>query len=550
MRSSVQEQARIESPTSVPTEQQATGDNGWGILTSLLLALLAGLCMAAASAPWQQAWLLPVGVATIVCVLGNHGSRGSFVIGYACGAAYVLSLTWWMRAVGTDAWLLVGVAVGIYFGLLGLGLALVRRLPLWPLWSAILWSAMEIALSAWPLGGFPWVRLAWGTADSPLALWFPWVGVTGVSFLVAFAGTSLAWLVTRARKRPVAAVSLSLLLGVLVLMPSVFTWNSNRCCPQRGAASARVAVVQGDVPGAGDDLLAVHRQVTANHVEATAKLGSRILRGEVAAPDFVLWPENSTAVDPFKDTSVNRAISHAARAVGVPIVVGAVVDAERPDRVRNQGIVWDPEGGVGERYTKRHPVPVGEYIPFRDFLGGLQIGRLAMIPRDMVPGVRSRPLEINGIRVADLICFDVAFDDSLVEPVRRGAELITVQTSNAMFINTAQPEQQFNISRLRALETGRTVVVASTNGLSGIINPDGTVRSTIAPRTTGVLVADVPLRENMTWGVRLAEPLRLAMLLLAFGALAWASFLHLGYRSSRPRREGYNARPETRGSFL
>ncbi len=69
--------------------------------------------------------------------------------------------------------------------------------------------------------------------------------------------------------------------------------------------------------------------------------------------------------------------------------------------------------------------------------------------------------------VADAICFDVAYDDGIYGQVARGAELLTVQTSNAIFIHTAQIDQQFEISRLRALETGRWVVVAAINGVSG-----------------------------------------------------------------------------------
>lgn len=184
--------------------------------------------------------------------------------------------------------------------------------------------------------------------------------------------------------------------------------------------------------------------------------------------------------------------------------------------------------------TKRHPVPFGEYIPFRDWLAGLKIGRLATIPRDMLPGTRSAPLDINGLAVADLISFDVAFDDSTAEQVRHGAQMITVQTSNAMFIKTAQPQQQFTISLLRAMETGRTVVVASTNGISGVTAPDGSIRSTIAPRTTDVLVAEVPLQSRLTIATIIGGPLKALVLGSAGGALAWAGVccLHRRRRSA------------------
>ena len=155
----------------------------------------------------------------------------------------------------------------------------------------------------------------------------------------------------------------------------------------------------------------------------------------------------------------------------------------------NQGIVWDPVPGAGDRYTKRHPVPFGEYIPWRNVFGD-SFGKLDMIPRDMLSGTREEPLRVGGALVADAICFDVAYDDGLYDQVDHGAQLVVVQTSNAMFIHTAQIEQQFAISRLRALETrARRSSWRSVNGRTGIIAPDGAVIASAEPRTTAVVDA-------------------------------------------------------------
>jgi apolipoprotein N-acyltransferase len=262
-----------------------------------------------------------------------------------------------------------------------------------------------------------------------------------------------------------------------------------------------VAAVQGDVPGNGDNILLDFRQVTRNHVDATVDLARDAAAGRVPAPDFVIWPENSTAVDPFADAETGAGIEEASKALGVPLLVGAIVDAG-PRNVLNQGIVWDPATGAGDRYTKWHPVPYGEYIPFRRFFSG-NFGRLALIPRDMLSGTRTEPLTIAGVRVGDAICFDVAYDDGLYAQVGKGAQMLAVQTSNATFIHTSQIDQQFAISRLRAIETGRYVVVAATNGVSGIIAPDGTVLDRAGTRTRDVLVERIGLDGAITPAVRL-----------------------------------------------
>jgi len=292
-----------------------------------------------------------------------------------------------------------------------------------------------------------------------------------------------------------------------------------------------VAVVQGDVPGNGDDILYDFRQVTQNQVDVTTRLADDVAAGREPRPDFVVWPENSTAVDPFRDQQTNAGILAASNAIGVPILVGAIVDAGR-DHVLNQGIVWDPYTGAGDRYTKHHPVVFGEYIPFRSYLDDLQIGRLTMVGRDMVEGTRKEPLTIAGIEVADSICFDVAYDDAIYAQVSRGAQLLTVQTSNATFIHTHQIDQQFAITRLRAIETGRWLVVASTNGVTGVIAPDGSVVASAEPRTQAALVEQVDLMSSVTPAVRIGPwSGRLLVVVTVAGLLASL----VPYRRSRNR---------------
>ena len=467
-------------------------------MVRLLVAALAGVALAATCAPWEQRWLLPTAVAAWAVTLHRANWRAALLLGYVFGSAYLLTLTFWMRVVGIDAWLLIGLAVAGYYAILGMGIALVIKVPGWPVWAASMWVVVEAAMSAWPLGGFPWSRLAWTAADTPLTVWLPWVGASGVSLLAALLGLTLAWLIIEIRRKPAATLTTTLALLVLLSVPLLVRPASLKPDWTTGRPTVRVAAVQGNVPGEGDDLVAHHRQVTRNHVEATVELGRRVAAGQTERPDFVIWPENATAVDPFSDAETNRGIEAAVAAVRVPVLIGAIVDGARPDEVLNQGITWWPGSGPGDRYTKRHPVPFGEYIPLRRWLTGLQIGRLKLIPRDMAPGSRTRPLNVNGTQVADIICFDIAFDDAITSQVKAGAQLVAVQTSNAMFINTSQLEQQFAISRLRAMETGRTVVVAATNGISGVIGPDGAVHQAATPRTTAVVVADVPTDDRPT----------------------------------------------------
>jgi len=484
------------------------------VVQRLLLAAVGGALLTAAFEPVAIAWLLPIGVACYALATRGLTVRRAGLVGLSFGVVFYFSHISWMRAsIGPDAWAALASAEALFYGLLGLAVPVLRRLPAWPLWLAAAWTTMETVRSGWPFSGMPWGRLAFAAVDTPAAPAVAYVGMTGLSFLLALAGFCLARLaeaaLERERRRVWAGVTVA--VAALLVTPAVVPYAVSE------SGTTTVAVVQGDVPGPGNDILWDHEAVTRNHVDATVRLAADVADGRVPRPDFVLWPENSTAVDPFEPGPVHSGIREAVAAAGVPVVVGAIVD-DGPRHVLNQGIVWDPETGPGERYTKHHPVPYGEYIPMRD-LWDPKFGQLALITRDMKSGTRTRPLRVAGVPVGDAICFDVAYDDVMPPQVRNGAELLTVQTSNASFIFTHQIEQQFAITRLRAIEAGRWLAVASTNGQSGVIAPDGTVVATAEPRTTSVLVEEVGLSTELTWAMRLGPwPARL-FTLLTLGAL-------------------------------
>ncbi|MCW2766145.1 MAG: apolipoprotein N-acyltransferase [Nocardioides sp.] len=466
------------------------------VLLRSVLAVLCGVALALAFEPVAAWFLLPFAVAGFVLATRGLTARRGWIPGLAFGVGFYFVLTYWMRSVGTDAWLGMASFEALFYAVLGSVSAALHRRRLWPLWIAAAWVTMESWRADWPFSGMPWGRLSFAVVDSPFQTALPYVGSTGVSLGLALLGALLAWLVVSHGRDRLAPVCALVGFGVLTTMTNVWSYDPHT------VRDVTVAAVQGDVPGNGDNILLDYRQVTQNQVDATIALADRVASGEQPRPDFVLWPENSTAVDPFSDAITNAGIRAASEAIGVPILVGAIVDAG-PGHVLNQGIVWDPVTGAGERYTKRHPVVFGEYIPFRKFLDGLKIGRLTMVGRDMLSGTRKTPLTVGGVEVADSICFDVAYDDGIYEQVDRGAELLTVQTSNATFIHTDQIEQQFAMTRLRAVETGRWVVVASTNGLSGVIAPDGSVVATAEKRTQAVMDEQVGLSTGIPFGVRL-----------------------------------------------
>lgn len=211
-------------------------------------------------------------------------------------------------------------------------------------------------------------------------------------------------------------------------------------------------------------------------------------------------------MDPYRDEEAAEVLRAASTAADAPLLAGSIVDLGT-SRASNRGIVWTP-AGPGQAYSKQHLVPFGEYVPWRPLATRLS-ARVRAIRRDMVPGTGPSPLRISGFALADALCFDVAYDDVIAPQVAGGADLVAVQTSNAMLLGTSQLEQQFAITRVRAIEVGRAVAVASVNGQSGAVGPDGQVLARLPVAEAGSIVVELPLLRGLTPAVRLGSSLTL-----------------------------------------
>jgi len=489
-------------------------------LARLTGSAVAGLAAAAAFPPWGQIWLLPFGLAGLMVTVRGCRGRGGFAQGLAFGLGFMLPLTSWLTVIGADAWLAVGLLEALFYGLMAMTWAWLRISAYWPIGIACTWVGAELLRATVPFGGLPWGRLAFGLVDTPL-VHYGRIGGTALVALVSVLSVALAVAVIERRQLDLRAGAMLLsgvgALGVSLLLPA-------RAADPGQAIT--VATVQGNVPGEGMNAFAERRAVLRNHAQATRAFSRDVAESSRPAPDILIWPENSTDIDPFVDSSAYAQIDRAVQAIGVPTLVGAVVAGPDATQVQNMGIVWTPGSGPGERYVKRHPVPFGEYIPFRGILTRY-ISRLEQIPRDFARGTFDNVLDMAGTRVGDVICFEVAYDGLIRDAVNDGGELLVVQTNNATYTGTGQLQQQFAISRYRAIETGRTVVVSATNGISGIISPDGEVMDITAEKTRDVLVEEVTLASGVTAGVRIGKWLELA---LSMAGLALAAHAYLGRR--------------------
>jgi len=478
--------------------------------SALVVSLAGGLLLAAAFPPygvWPLAFASP---ALLIVALSGRSLRGAFTIGLVFGLAFFFPLVAWVVNLAWFAWVALAIASALIFAVFAIGQRLLLNLRWWPLAVAGWWVAAEAFRDRWPWGGFPWGRLAMSQAGVPTQGWAAIAGPPALTFVVALVGATLGWLLLTALPGGRGAPGRGRLLmpalalagsAALALLPAVLTLDP----VSASAKTAVVAAIQGNVPRARSlaaELDNVELEITSNHATATDKLAARVAAGQAAKPDLVIWPENSTDIDPMLYPPVYDEIASAAAAIGRPILVGAVL--QNPQR--NAGVLWLPGQGPTTIYVKRRLVPFGEYVPFRSLIS--KITSLTQLqPTDFVPGHQTVVFNVGQIRLGDVICYEVGFDDLVRSEVAAGANLLSVQSNDATFERegptTAESGQQLAMARIRAVEFDRTVVVASTTGYSAIVAPDGKLISRSGTWTQAELEARVPLLTYTTLAERL-----------------------------------------------
>ena len=501
-------------------------------------AVGAGLLLYAGAPPRELWWLAPMAFAGLWAVLHGRSARAGAGYGFVFGLGFFVPLlSWTGEFVGPLPWVALATVEALVVALAGAGIAVVSRLPAAPMWAAAVWAAAEALIARAPFGGFPWGRVAFG---QPSGVFLPVAAVGGAPLLtgaVVLTGFGAGELVRRAvqgsgppGRRTALIVPALLTVGPVIagLLVSLTMATTAGAPTDRRAV---VALIQGNVPRAGLDFNAQRRAVLDNHVARTIQLAAEVAAGRYPRPALVIWPENSSDIDPLRNPDAGAVIDQAARSIGVPILVGAVLRTD-DGHDTNTMIVWDPRTGPGQRHDKRRVQPFGEYVPYRAFFRLLSpyVDRAS----DFVPGEGDGSVDIGPVRVGIATCYEVVFDDLVRQSVRSGAQVLAVPTNNATFGFTQMTYQQQAISRVRAVEHGRTVLVAATSGVSAVIAPDGTVTQETRLFTPAALVAGVLLRSSTTLATRLGPAPEWALVTL--GVVGVAAALMMRGRSSTGNR--------------
>ncbi|MFF7529204.1 apolipoprotein N-acyltransferase [Streptomyces bobili] len=488
-------------------------------------AALSGVLLYVSFPPRTLWWLALPAFALFGWVLRGRGWKAGLGLGYLFGLGFLLPLLVWTGVeVGPGPWIALVVIEAVFVALVGAGVAAVSKLPAWPVWAAAVWIAGEAARARVPFRGFPWGKIAFGQADGVFLPLAALGGTPVLGFAVVLCGFGLCeavrlglrWRRTREVRRSAAALAL---ISMAVPVLSAVAARS-LVSDKAETGTATVAVIQGNVPRLGLDFNSQRRAVLDFHARETERLAAEVKAGKKAQPDFVLWPENSSDIDPFANPDAAAVIEQAAEAIDAPISVGGVV--ERDGKLYNEQILWDPEKGATQTYDKRQVQPFGEFLPMRSLIGAINDEWTSMVRQDFSRGSEPGVFDFGDAKVGLATCYEAAFDWAVRDTVTHGAQIISVPSNNATFDRSEMTYQQLAMSRVRAVEHSRTVTVPVTSGVSAIIMPDGEITQKTGMFVADSLVQKVPLRSSETPATKLGILPESALLLVAAGGLGWA----------------------------
>ena len=500
----------MPEPSSA-TQSRTTGVRALlPLWAAVLVAVAAGLILDLAypSVGWWPLAFVGVGL-SLVALIGRS-AWGALLVGFIFGITfYLVHIVWLNRYLGVIPWFALAVAATIYVALGSVLIALAYRwmpraapgrwaqLVLTPLLIAGLWTLRELVTGSWPYTGFPWARIGMSQSESPLSHLTSWIGVTGLSFLmVAFTAGTIEWL--RLRQWSDVRTALPVAgLGIALLVTPQF--------PTTPAGTMTVGSVQGNGPSGYFDARQRNDILNAQLSASTDLIGQDM--------DVLLWPEGGIDSDPMTNATTAAVLDGLSEAADAPLLVNAATT--RGDLTYNTSMLWEAGEGAVQYHDKTHPVPFGEYVPDRWFYEMIVPDLIGLIGREYTPGSNPPYVDIDGTGVGLAICFDVIYDDVIHDGARDGAEVYMFQTNNADFRNSDENLQQLAFARMRAIETGRSVVNISTVGTSQVIGPDGATIDSLPADEAGAMLTDVPLRTGLTPSTVIGGSLGVAIAILS-----------------------------------
>ncbi len=450
-----------------------------------LLPVLTGLMLAAALPRIDQGYLAWVAFIPLICfTLKTQTCLRAFFGGFLSGAVSIVVLMIWIPTVllryGELPIALAWTAFALMIAMLACYPAaacavtkhLVRRggnayILLFP----AIWIVMEYTQTISPFGGLPWTLAGYSQSGySSLIQIADVTGVFGISFLLLWTNTTIAWFMFHKGSRKRA--SLCLLAAALMIAACGLYGSISLRRWESVGGNFRAAILQGNI-SYEDPESALSNMFRRGYVQMADKLSPH-------GANLLVLPESPTPVAFQYDASYRTALEALARRYSLGLIFNNIRSAETGGSWKyfNSAYFLDGTGSLAGIYDKIHLVPFGEYIPLKKLFFFAET--ITKDVGEFEPGKDYRIINIGSHPANAIVCFEAVFPDLVRRFVDQGSQLIVNMTNDGWYGNSSAPYQHLAIARFRAVENRRFLIRAANTGISGIIEPSGKMQSSTA----------------------------------------------------------------------
>ena len=469
-----------------------------------VLSFSLGLALVLCYAPFSYYWLVALILPTWLYSLQGKSSRDATKQGFIFAFGWFSAGISWVH-VSIDQFGGLPLAISLLLMLLlclylALFLALAcylaarfsyqKQLNLWLLLP--FWLLSEFLRGVF-LTGFPWLTLGYSQIDGPLATFAPIVGEKGLSALILIISIAVVYVIKQRR--------IMLNIALLATVSASYLALHNSAWVSQTGKSVNVMMVQGNI-----------KQEMKWEPELTwpSMLSYLDLTRQHYPAELIIWPESAiTAVEPSRQAQDFLQIAQSSATLNNSAIITGIIDYNINNKnyynnliVLGKSTTEDEQGSYQynnlNRYSKHHLLPIGEFVPFADWLRPIApFFNLPMSSFSRGEYVQKNLLA-NGLNLLPLICFEVAFSEQLSANFSNQTDLLLTVSNDAWFGDSHGPHQHLDIVRMRALEFGRPFLRATNNGITAAIDHHGNVIKKIPQFEEAVLKVQVPLTTGLT----------------------------------------------------
>ena len=427
-------------------------------------------------------------------------SKKSFLSGFIFGCVAYGVILLGIQSIGLEAWIPLTFLMGLMYGVFSKLFSYLNTKSgnnFYVLLAAL--AVFDLIRAYFPFGGFPWgfpsTVLLTGPIDSPLFFEVPLIfrnfGPTGSSLLLQSLPLVIALgIFSKSKPKNYLKDYSIFLLIIFTIFISNYVVNDYQYT-QLETSELNITIVQGNspCPGAKNRCSNERQKIYDSHLAQTQSLEGNF--------DLVVWPESSTGFnnDPGVHSRVQNDVSTQALRLDSYFLIGGDRPVQK-EYFENYGIFINREGEIVDQYLKQHPVPFGEYIPFRKYLDW--IPPLALVPRDMIRGDGQKIFMVNDTKISTVISFEGSFQRYIRNSVLDGAELVVILTNQASYGESGMSDQFILMSRANAISNDRPIVHAAITGKSAFIDHNGKVISKTELFETTTLNEKLEVRQTET----------------------------------------------------